>query len=79
MGCTLVGTPLESFRFLTLQGFSGNVASSFQTSSLMGTLIFEARRWEEGKNDPMEISRFWRKELNRISIGEKYKKIISIL
>jgi len=78
-GLTLVGSPIESLRFLTMQGFSGNVSYSWDPDALCGSLIFEANRWEKGEVDYINIAEFWRKKLNRQSIARQYWKIIESL
>lgn len=75
-GCSIVGTPIESLRFLTMQGFSGSVASSFDINAIVGTLMYESERHERGDVDCKSISEFWRVKLNKNHIAEEYKKIL---
>jgi len=75
-GCSIVGTPIEPLRFLTMQGFSGNVASSFNSNAIVGALAYEAARWEHGEVDCKSISEFWKRKLNKNNIAEEYRKIL---
>jgi glycosyltransferase involved in cell wall biosynthesis len=75
-GCAIVGTPIEPLKFLTMQGFSGNVASSFSINALVGTLIYEAEKHERGEFDCKGVSEFWKKKLNKNQIAVDYAKIL---
>lgn len=74
-GCSVVGSPIESMRFLTMQGFSGNVASSFTESSFLGTLLYEAMKWEKNEKDSAEIAIYWKKRLDREVIAREYHNL----
>jgi glycosyltransferase involved in cell wall biosynthesis len=75
-GCTVVGSPLESLRYLTMQGFSGNVSYSLDVDAMFGALVYEANKWESNEIDYINISNYWREKLNRQSIAKQFAKII---
>jgi len=75
-GCTVVGSPLESLRYLTMQGFSGNVSYSLDVDAMFGALAYEANKWESNEIDYINISNYWREKLNRQSIAKQFAKII---
>lgn len=75
-GCTVVGSPIESLRYLTMQGFSGNVSYSLDPKALTGTLVYESNRWENNKIDYLKMSNFWRQKLNRQSIAQEFLNIV---
>ena len=75
MGCSVVATPLESFRYLSEQGVSGTLSTSFNKDSLLSALIQDAAKWDRGSYEPEEISEFWRAQLNRKSVAENIVNI----
>ncbi len=76
MGSTLVGTPLESLRYLSLQGFSGTTASTFQKEALLAALIQDAFKWDINQYDQQKIAVFWRSKLNRKNVAGQIKNLI---
>lgn len=75
MGCSLVATPLESFQYLCMQGFSGTISSNFTKESLLDALIQDASKWDQGRYDPEAISKFWRARLDRKIVAESIANI----
>ena len=75
MGCSVVGTPLESFRYLTASGFSGTIARGFQKTSIVNALIEDSIKWENGQYHHDEIANFWRKRSDRKKIVQEILKI----
>jgi len=75
MGCSIVGTPLESFRYLTASGFSGTITRGFQKIPIVSALIEDSIKWENGQYHYDEIANFWRKKLNRKEIAQEILKI----
>jgi glycosyltransferase involved in cell wall biosynthesis len=78
MGCTIVGTPIESLTFLTWGGFSGTIATGFTELPLLTALLIDAHKWELGYYDPQNISHFWRNNLCRKAIAEKIVRLINV-
>ncbi len=78
-GCSVVGTPIESLRYLTMQGFSGNVSNNFSVNSMVGTLIHQAEKWERGEVNFHMISEFWKSKLDRKVIAKQFIKIMEKL
>ncbi len=76
LGCTLVGTPLESFTYLVCGGWSGSLATSFDAASLSGALLYEYEAWNRNLRNPEEIAAFWRESLNRKKIGMEYLQVV---
>ncbi len=74
-GCSIVGTPLESLKYLSMQGFSGETAVNFSKNAVLAGLLFDAEKWERGEYDSQEISRFWQQRLNRKKIAEEFIRI----
>lgn len=76
MGCTIVGTPLESLHFLTRGGFSGTLASNFTEDALLSALLIDSSKWEAGTYAPEDISHFWRSRLNRRAIAKSFLHLV---
>jgi glycosyltransferase involved in cell wall biosynthesis len=76
MGCSVTVTPVESLRYLTIQGFSGTVSSDFSNKEVLATLLHDAEKWEKGSYLPEKIAEFWRGTLNRKQVA---KNILTIL
>lgn len=70
MGCSVVGTPVEALRYLSMQGFSGTIASTFGREAILAALIQDAIKWDEGDYEPEKIASFWRERLDRKSIAK---------
>lgn len=75
-GCTIIGSPIEAFKYLTKNGFYGNVASSFKNNALLGSLIYEAERHEKESINYEDIAKYWQNKLNKKKIAEKILNII---
>lgn len=69
-GCSVVSTPLESLHFLSMQGFSGTTASSFDGEAILAALIQDSTKWDRGDYEPEEIAAFWRSKLDRKNIAK---------
>lgn len=79
MGCSIVGSPLESFQFLSNGGFCGTLASTFEEQAYLGALIADTIRWEKGAYSPKRIATYWRAELDRKTIAGKYARMLEHL
>ncbi|MFA5095619.1 MAG: glycosyltransferase family 4 protein [Candidatus Paceibacterota bacterium] len=71
MGCSVVGTPLENFKYLTANGFSGLITEDFKESSFFNALIKDSKKWEDNQYNQSEIADFWRKKLNRKRVAQE--------
>lgn len=69
VGCSIAVTPIESLEYLAADGFSGTVASGFDTSKAKEALLAEAKRWDAGEHSPLEISGYWRARLDRRNVA----------
>ncbi len=75
MGCSVVGTPIESLQFLTRQGFSGTISSNFKMKPILNALLEDAQKWDSGLYNIQEIAQCWRKVLDRKVIAEDLVKL----
>jgi glycosyltransferase involved in cell wall biosynthesis len=79
MGCSVVATPVESLRYLSMQGFSGTVCASFSRKAVLAALIQDATKWDRGYYEPEKIASYWRAIVNRKSVAEKLANIARTL
>jgi hypothetical protein len=79
LGCSIVGSPLESFQYLTCSGFSGTLAATFDKEAYLGALIADAIRWDRGDYSPERVAAFWREQLDRKEIARKYARMFDRL
>ncbi len=79
MGCSVVATPIESFRYLTMQGFSGSLSANCRKDSLLAALIQDESKWERGYYEPQKIAGFWRSRLNRKTVAQNILDIVQKL
>jgi len=70
MGCSVVTTPVESLRYLSMQGFSGTVSSTFSKNAVLAALIQDSTKWDRGDYEPEKIAAFWRAKVNRKNVAE---------
>jgi hypothetical protein len=71
MGCSIVGTPLESLKYLSAEGFSGTISRGFQKDDVLDALMHDAKKWHDRQYDPKRIAAFWRKKLNRREVANQ--------
>jgi len=74
-GCSIVGTPVESLRYLSMQGFSGSTAVAFNKEAIIGALLQDAAKWDNGNYEPEEIAKFWRTRLDRKVIAKSIESL----
>jgi glycosyltransferase involved in cell wall biosynthesis len=79
MGCSVVATPIESFRYLTMQGFSGSLSANSRKNSLLAALIQDEAKWERGYYEPQKIAVFWRNRLDRKRVARDIVDIVQKL
>jgi glycosyltransferase involved in cell wall biosynthesis len=77
LGCSLVGTPLEPFRYFVKGGEFGSIATSFSVFALLGALIHEVFQWLCGKRDPLQSAEFFRARLDRKAVAKGYLDVFS--
>jgi glycosyltransferase involved in cell wall biosynthesis len=75
MGCSVVGTPLECLRYLSMQGFSGTTATSFKREDLLAALLQDTIKWENGLYQPEKTAAFWKANLNRAKIATEIENL----
>jgi glycosyltransferase involved in cell wall biosynthesis len=75
MGCTAVGAPLESLRYFSMEGTSGTVGATYDKKAVLGALLHDAAKWDNGNYDPNEIAKFWRARLNRKAIAKTIENL----
>jgi glycosyltransferase involved in cell wall biosynthesis len=76
MGCTVVGTPLESLDFLVANGFSGTLSRSFRAKDVSDALKIDSVKHRQGVYDAHEIADYWR---TRLSMGEVTSQVCELL
>lgn len=79
MGCTIVGTPLESFEYLTADGFSGTLSVGFAAKQILRALQFDVAKHAKGAYNPVEIARHWRSKLSLDQVSARIYKMITKL
>ncbi len=75
MGCSIVGTPVESFKYLSAEGFSGTVSADFSQKQFLSALFADVSKWDSGFYDPERIAAFWRPKLDRRTVAGMIAKI----
>ncbi len=75
MGCSLTAGPVESLRYLAMQGFSGTIASDFTENAFSAALIEDSTKWDRGFYKPEKTAQFWRTTLDRKNIAENIAEI----
>jgi glycosyltransferase involved in cell wall biosynthesis len=76
MGCSTVGTPLESLRYLSMQGFSGTTAATFDKEAILAALLLDAKKWDNGDYEPQKIAAFWRPNLDRRTVAKEIESLV---
>lgn len=74
-GCSIVGTPAEALRYLSMQGFSGAIAATFDKEAILAALVQDAAKWDNGNYDPQKIAAFWRPKLDRKTIAKSIENL----
>jgi glycosyltransferase involved in cell wall biosynthesis len=69
MGCSVVGTPVESFQYLSAGGFSGSISADFSEKRFLSALLGDVAKWDRGVYDPEKIAAFWRPKLDRKTVA----------
>ncbi len=70
-GCLVVGNPVESLRYLSMQGFSGRITATFNRDAILAALLQGADRWDREDYEPKMISAYWRPKLDWRNIAEE--------
>jgi hypothetical protein len=74
-GCSIVGTPAEALRYLSMQGFSGSIAATFDKEAILAALLQDSIKWDNGKYDPEKIASFWRPILDRKAVAKSIENL----
>ena len=74
-GCSIVGTPAEALRYLSMQGLSGSIAATFDKEAILAALLQDATKWDNGKYDPEKIAAFWRPILDRKTVAKSIENL----
>jgi glycosyltransferase involved in cell wall biosynthesis len=69
MGCSVVGTPVESFQYLAADGFSGTISADFGRKRFLSAMVEDAAKWDRGCYDSEKIADFWRPKLDRKTVA----------
>jgi glycosyltransferase involved in cell wall biosynthesis len=76
MGCSVVGTPVESFHYLVADGLSGTVSGDFGRKQFLSAMLADAAKWDRGCYDPEKIAAFWRPKLDRKTVARMVTEIV---
>lgn len=76
-GCSLAGTPLESFYYFINNGRFGTLANNFTTSEITRALNHEIKKWNNNEHNPKEISKYWSSQLSPENIGKQINDLIN--
>jgi len=79
MGCSVVGTPIESLRYLSMQGFSGTTSPTFERAAILSALLQDSIKWDSCYYEPEKIAAFWRAKLDRKSVAQNIARLASTL
>jgi glycosyltransferase involved in cell wall biosynthesis len=74
-GCSIVVTPAEALRYLSMQGFSGSTAATFDKDAILAALLMDATKWDRAEYDPVKIAEFWRPRLDRRNIAKQIQML----
>ncbi len=77
MGCSIVGTPVEALRYLSMQGFSGSVAATFHKEAILAALLQDVAKWDNGSYDPQKIALYWRPKLDRKTVAQSIANLVT--
>jgi len=75
-GCSLAGTPLESFAYFSDQGRYGTLAVNFQATKISRALATEIGRWNRQEYNPQNTANYWREQLSPETIGQKIAALL---
>ena len=75
-GCSLAGTPLESFFYFSNHGKFGTVSKNFEITGIKKALEAEISKWNNNIYNPKEISAYWRKQLSPEIIGKSIESLL---
>lgn len=75
MGCSIVGTPLEASKYLSMQGFSGSMAATFDKDAILAALLQDTKKWDNNNYNPQKIVEFWRPKLDRRTVAKSIENL----
>ena len=75
-GCSLAGTPLESFLYFSQNGKYGTISKNFKILEITKALINEIRKWDNNFYNPEEVSKYWRSQLSPEHIGRSIDTLL---
>ncbi|MFA5023521.1 MAG: glycosyltransferase [Patescibacteria group bacterium] len=78
-GCSLAGTPLESFFYFTNNNLYGSLSKNFNVFEIAKALKNEMDKWNQGKYQPQETSNYWREQLSPKNISNKINDLLKKL
>lgn len=78
-GCSLAGTPIESFYFFTADNQYGSIASDFSGPRLAEVLEKEIKKWEDNAYSSEDIAKHWQHRLSTAAIGGEIDRLIKSL
>lgn len=75
-GCSLAGTPIESFFYFSNKGEFGTVSKSFKIKDIRLALEREIEKWNNNEYNPEKTARYWKEQLSPFNIGLSIEKLI---
>jgi glycosyltransferase involved in cell wall biosynthesis len=75
MGCSIVGTPVEALRYLSMQGFSGSISPTFHKEAILASLLQDANKWDRGMYEAEKIAAYWRPKLDRKTVAYSIERL----
>jgi glycosyltransferase involved in cell wall biosynthesis len=78
-GCSLAGTPIESFYFFTADNQYGSIAADFSGPRLAEALEKEIKKWENDIYSSEDTAKYWQHKLSTAAIGEEIDRLIRSL
>ena len=74
-GASLAVTPIESLSYFAGGGRWGSIAKGFAKEQILAALTYEVQAWEQGLRNSMDLSTYWRKELNPHKIALQFSNL----
>ena len=74
-GCSVVSTPIDVEKSLTLGGFCGTLSDSLNCRSMIRALSLDVLKWEQGFYVPAEISEYCKNKLDEKNIANQIIRI----
>ena len=78
-GCSLAGTPIESFYYFSQNKKFGSISKNFNSLEIKKTIEIEIDKWNKKEYSENYISEYWKKELNAKKVCQDIDKLLKNL